>query len=1030
MARKSKIPSPCGGPDHDPPRPENRAGLSQIAYRITTQPEAFERMLWRLPRQTVTDSDTGDTLYALDRLRTRDLADPTISLIDAYAMACNVVSFYSERIAQEGYLGTATQRRSVLELARMIGYELAPGVAASTYLAFTVEDSDDPYRTVQIGAGVQAMSIPHKKDAMPQIFETVEEITARAEWNDIHARTERPQNLVLYNNLADEEDAQNGTLYLFDLDNSFDEEALTDPDLVTITNEAGLGNYHPLTRRFGLPAAIAKRIEDHDTNPEIDPLLYALPVNEVCLTGLGLNLKPGTRMLALGQGSQDGDPVAAIPLRVVSASEDPAFKITKVIVTRNGTAPEKIRRAPPFRLPMLLVGTMPKARLPLDTKTLETNVRGRSWSGDGLSALVQSQSWQRTKIMTLIRLIVLPPPEKDDGDDVALGLHVMRDSSGFFGSTAPLWDTLDFGGTATGKDKGPFDGRNWDGGTGLLAGTPNTIWMDAKGDLYPGPAQAYLDREVKELQPNGWAILENEKGGSIGLRVIHTALESRADYAITGKTTGVGFRTANDEALDLGEDVSTNIYNSFRVRSSQIYAVSQFLPLSGVPLSPELPQGVTSVELDRLYLDLERGRPVSLSGARRDAEGITGRETHSISEVQHIDGITRLLLTDETAYRYDRTSVRINANVALATHGEKVVEDLGSGDARLTHQTFTLKKPPLTFVSAANETGRASTLEIRVDNALWSEVPALGQAGHEDAVYEVRQSNDGKTHVRFGDGVTGRRLPTGTLNVKAVYRSGIGFPGEVPEEAISQLKTRPLGVRAVVNPSPATGAADPESMDSAKLNAPGTVKTLGRIVSLTDYEDFASAFAGVGKAQARELWSGQEKVVHLTVAPEADAELTESDTLIVNLSDAIERVRDPAHPVIVQPYQRRFFTLTARIEVDPAYLAEDVALWAQQSLEALFGYTTRKLAQSVSAAEVISALQTVRGVLSTDLDALAILLDGSVIDTSGTPLQAVLPAPPALGPGQRGTSDVFTAAELLTVLPSAITLTMMEASNA
>lgn len=107
-----------------------------------------------------------------------------------------------------------------------------------------------------------------------------------------------------------------------------------------------------------------------------------------------------------------------------------------------------------------------------------------------------------------------------------------------------------------------------------------------------------------------------------------------------------------------------------------------------------------------------------------------------------------------------------------------------------------------------------------------------------------------------------------------------------------------------------------------------------------------------------------------------------------------------------------------------------MALWARQSLEALFGYSTRKLAQTVSAAEVISALHSARGVLSVDLDALAILLDGSVIDTSGTPLQTVLPALPALGPGQRGTSDIFTAAELLTVLPSAITLTTMETANA
>jgi len=239
-----------------------------------------------------------------------------------------------------------------------------------------------------------------------------------------------------------------------------------------------------------------------------------------------------------------------------------------------------------------------------------------------------------------------------------------------------------------------------------------------------------------------------------------------------------------------------------------------------------------------------------------------------------------------------------------------------------------------------------------------------------------------------------------------------------------------LGVRAAVNPSAATGAGDAETLDLARGNAPGTVKTLGRIVSLTDYEDFARAFAGVGKAQARELWSGRQKVVHLSVAPEADAELTSSDTLIVNLSEAIEKVRDPARPLVLQPYQRRYFAMTARIASDPTYRPEDVILWAQQSLEAVFGYEVRKLGQPVTAAEVISALHAVTGVVSVDLDALAILVDGSTPDTSGISLQAVLPALPAMGPGQRAQRDAFTAAELLTVLPSSITLSVMETVDA
>ncbi len=56
-------------------------------------------------------------------------------------------------------------------------------------------------------------------------------------------------------------------------------------------------------------------------------------------------------------------------------------------------------------------------------------------------------------------------------------------------------------------------------------------------------------------------------------------------------------------------------------------------------------------------------------------------------------------------HAYVRSSVRLNANVAPATHGESVQEVLGSGDAALAHQRFILRKPPLTYVSAASASG-------------------------------------------------------------------------------------------------------------------------------------------------------------------------------------------------------------------------------------------------------------------------------------------------------------------------------------
>jgi hypothetical protein len=85
-------------------------------------------------------------------------------LLDAGATIADVLTFYQERFANEFYLRTATERRSILELGRLIGYELRPGVAASTYLVFTLEDSPgDPEKATKqttIEAGTKVQSIP------------------------------------------------------------------------------------------------------------------------------------------------------------------------------------------------------------------------------------------------------------------------------------------------------------------------------------------------------------------------------------------------------------------------------------------------------------------------------------------------------------------------------------------------------------------------------------------------------------------------------------------------------------------------------------------------------------------------------------------------------------------------------------------------------------------------------------------------------------------------------------------------------
>ncbi len=163
----------------------NRPGLAALRYRIGTHNTFFESMLAALSSQDYP---------ALSKLTTRETSDPSIALLDAGATMLDVLTFYQERIANEGYLRTATERRSILELARLIGYVLRPGVASSVYLAFTLEKG---YQ-VEIPAGTRARSLPGPGE-LPQSFETSDPLQARTEWNALQPRMARPQYITLGN---------------------------------------------------------------------------------------------------------------------------------------------------------------------------------------------------------------------------------------------------------------------------------------------------------------------------------------------------------------------------------------------------------------------------------------------------------------------------------------------------------------------------------------------------------------------------------------------------------------------------------------------------------------------------------------------------------------------------------------------------------------------------------------------------------------------------------------------------------------
>jgi len=198
--------------------------------------------------------------------------------------------------------------------------------------------------------------------------------------------------------------------------------------------------------------------------------------------------------------------------------------------------------------------------------------------------------------------------------------------------------------------------------------------------------------------------------------------------------------------------------------------------------------------------------------------------------------------------------------------------------------------------------------------------------------------------------------------VIATYRSGSGPSGMVAAGSLQLLLTRPFGVRSVTNPQPPSGAAAPERTEAIKENAPLSIFSLGRIVSLNDYQAFAGAFAGIAKASARSLLIGGAPVIHLTIAGEGGAPIPPDSSIFQNLRQSLSELGDPTKLLLLDDYRPRKFKISAQLILDPRYSAALVRDAVAVALNTSFAFTQRDFGQPVRQSEVIHIMQRVPGV--------------------------------------------------------------------
>ena len=359
-------------------------------------------------------------------------------------------------------------------------------------------------------------------------------------------------------------------------------------------------------------------------------------------------------------------------------------------------------------------------------------------------------------------------------------------------------------------------------------------------------------------------------------------------------------------------------------------------------------------------------------------------------------------------------------NVVLVDHGTTRTETLGPvGESVTTGQcacegsvlevttvparfTPVLAAAPLTFAEAVDPaapaaavtvrdprlgrpqvsllaTGSARTRTTRTRTAQpWTPQPDLLSSTAEDRHFVAELDDDGRAHLRFGDGELGLMPPAGTT-FTATYRTGNGTAGNVGRDAIGYLVLRSaswsgVGVRPR-NPMPASGGTDPEPTAQARLFAPDAFRTeLKRAITADDYAQIAALRPGVQAAAAELRWTGSW--YEARVAVDALGTDVAGQALLDDVDAHLRVVRRMGHDLAVGPATLVPLDIEVHVCVKPHYARGAVQAAVLGVLGSgrgpdgrtgMFHPDNLTFGTSIRLSRIVAAVQALEGVASVEV---------------------------------------------------------------
>lgn len=675
----------------------NRPGLGSLAYRVGTHATFFETMVARLTTMCLgseEDCQAGKGLRPLLKLTTRERDDPSIALLDAWAIVGDLLTFYQERIANEGYLRTATERRSVIDLGRLVGYRLRPGVAASVYLALTIEDSQ---KVVIEPFEVRAQSVPGPGE-LPQTFENIEKIEARGRWNKLGPRRTQPQNAATLFASAGEPEGAN--LYLKG-------------------TSTGLNPNDPLLVRAGQTSDLFRVVQVNADAPADRTQVVLMPWIVSATTTVSTGLTPTAVLAAFGDAGAAKPHLNSLSTEIAAGRTDAELAdfieretlpgLERVAARRNLSNEFRHRvRALSRDLGLSVAGLREQAASAGAGEGDAKLAKASATNATGGQAIDNEDRVMKAVVEGLAKRGSVPPanalrlgrkassafslhsdlgiqalgvfqPALVSPLTVALGntpttssvspeVYAFRVKSGPFGNNAPLQSEI-----VETQDHGKHTNVKTSEWASADVANAEDLFKDGDDKI---ANVIYLDGSYDKIALGSWVVVDSAavdpevqsevKAGHPTLLIaqaaqVHAGI-SRGAYGITGKSTQITLAVPGGAPKDAAwikvigppppgvvaaTEPATPRSDDFQViRRTVVYAQAELLPLTEEPIEEEICTSDVNggwIVLDGVYSELKSGRWVIVSGERSDVtdgfgnavSGIAGSEMAMLAEVVH-----------------------------------------------------------------------------------------------------------------------------------------------------------------------------------------------------------------------------------------------------------------------------------------------------------------------------------------------------------------------------------------------------------